>query len=151
MLRRWNRWTGWALIALAFGCGDETIPGPDPEVAPFVGTWDATEFTVTNLADTTVVADLLDNGSFFIVVEPSGLYTATLVYGQLDPFPEVGQVSVSGSFITLTPSGGSPCPATSTYAFSGPDYVTLDGPTCFDFNLDGVREDATAHIEIERR
>lgn len=151
MQRRSSRWTGWALLALALGCGDETIPGPDPAVAPFVGTWDATEFTVTNDANPMQVADLLVNGSFFIVVEPSGLYTATLFFGQLPPFPEVGQISVSGGFITLMPSTGSPCPASSTYAFSGPDYVTLDGPSCFDFNLDGIREAATAHVELQRR
>ena len=151
MRRRVNGWLAWVVVALAFGCGGEEAPGPNAAVAPFVGTWDGTEFTVTSAANPSQVADLLENGSFFLVVEPSGLYNATLVFGQLPPITDIGQITVSGSFITLTPNGDNPCPASSEYVFSGPDYVTLDGPTCFDFNLDGIREDAEAHLELQRR
>jgi hypothetical protein len=141
-----------ALTVVACGGDDPVVDQVDPAVAPFVGTWDAVDFKVTNDADTAVVADLLTDGSFTINIQPSGLYTATLVLGALNPFVEIGQLTVSGSVLTLTPSGGpGPCPASSTYTFSDTNTLVLDGPTCFDFNLDGADEDAQAHIVLERR
>lgn len=154
MPRRRNGWMGWAIAAILGACGgggSGGTTGPDPAVEPFVGTWDAEVFTVTNLADTTVVADLLENGSFNVVIEPSGLYTATLVFGQFPPVVEIGQLVVTGSLVTLRPNGPNPCPASSEYVFTRPDYLILIGPTCFDFNLDGEDEDAEAHLELQRR
>jgi hypothetical protein len=142
-----------AAIALVACRGDDPVVDQiDPAVAPFVGTWDAVEFTVTNDADTTDVADLLTDGSFTVNIQPSGLYTATLVLGVLNPFVEIGQLTVSGNVITLTPTGGpGPCPASSVYAFPDANTLVLDGPTCLDVNLDGEDEDAQAHIVLERR
>ena len=137
-------------ITACGGSGGGT-DGPDPAIQPFVGTWDATVFTVTNLADTTVVADLVANGSFDIVITASGIYTATLVFGELGPVVEIGQLTVTENFMTLTPTGANPCPAASEFTFTADDYVVLDGPTCFDFNLDGTQEDAEAHLELQRR
>ena len=152
MRRRRNGWLGMVLLAVASACGDDAPPvGPDPAVAPFVGTWDAEVFTVTNTANPAQVADLLENGTFDVVIEPSGLYTATLVFGQLGPIVEIGQLSVSGGFVTLTPNSGTDCPATSEYVFTSSDYLVLDGTTCFDFNLDGEDEDAFAQLELRRR
>lgn len=145
---------GWALVALALtGCGEDPVINgePDPALAPFVGTWDAVVFTVTSDADPTLVADLLVEGSFNINIQPSGLYTATLVFGGLSPFVEIGQLTVTAGFVTLRPNGPNPCPGSSEFSFSGPDYFSMTGPTCFDFNLDGEDEDAEAHIELERR
>ncbi len=150
---------GW-LVALAVvaGCGGggPVEAGPDSAVQPFVGTWDAVVFRVTSVAEPAVVADLLENGSFNINIQPSGLYTATLVLGDgqgttLDPFVEIGQLIVSGAFLTLRPNGPNPCPASSEYSFSGPNFLTLEGPTCFDFNLDGEDEEARARLELQRR
>jgi len=153
MVRRRNRWMGWAVagVLALTGCGDTPIVQPDDRVAPFVGTWDAEVFTVTNVADPTVVADLLLNGSFNINVQPSGAYTATLVLGGLTPFIEMGQLSVAGTAITLTPDRPTDCLGSSEYTFAGADHLTLIGPTCFDFNLDGEDEDAIGHIELQRR
>lgn len=159
MRRRTNGWRGVGLLMLALcvaACGDETPPlEPDPALAPFVGTWDAEVFVVTSVADPGLQADLLNHpsydGSFNVVIQPSGLYTATLVFGQLSPVVEIGQLTVAGSFVTLTPNGGTDCPGSSEYVFTAPDYLVLDGPTCFDFNLDGQDEDATAQLELRRR
>ena len=154
MRRRWNRWMGAVLTAIAAGCGgdDPGLTGPDPMIEPFVGTWDAEVFTVTSDANPTVVADLLIDGSFNINVQPSGLYTATLAFGEIiTPLVEIGQLSVNGNFATLRPNGPNPCPASAEFFFTGPDFVTLDGPTCFDFNLDGDSEDAQLHQEWQRR
>lgn len=150
---RRNRWAwmfaivGWAV---ASACGESDPTGgddPSPQVALFVGDWTATTFTVTSVANDTVSVEVLDNGSFSINVQPSGRYTATLVFLGV-PIVETGSLTASESAVTLRPSGGSA--ATSAYEFAGPDALTLDGPTEFDFNLDGTAESATAHIELER-
>jgi len=153
MLRRWNAGIGVLLAAvLSAGCGGDDPPtGPDESVAPFVGTWEATTFTVTTEEDPPQVLDLLVNGSFTINIQPSGLYTATLVLGTLQPFVEIGQLVVTGDVLTLRPNGGSgSCPATSGFTFDGPNRVTLEGPTCFDVNFDGTDEDAYALIVLVR-
>ena len=146
--------TAWVLVAaLLGGCGGEEggtgIIEPDPAVAPFVGTWDAEVFTVTSDADPGIVADLMEDGSFTINVQPSGTYTATLEFGGLQVGVEIGQLSVSGSFLTLNPNGNDP--ATSEYTFVEEDYLRLEGPTEFDFNLDDELEPAQAFIELQRR
>lgn len=151
--RWWNRsvW-GLGLIAalLVAGCGDPLPPEEveNPEIQPFVGTWDAVVFDVTSDADTTQVADLTIDGVFVVNFQPSGRYTATLTFGGI-PLVEIGVISVNGDFVTLRPNGGDP--ATSEFVFSQPDSLILDGPTEFDFNLDQVLDPAQAHIELTRR
>jgi len=138
------------IAALTAACGEDPVVDdtPDPEIAPFVGLWDAEVFTVTADAPPNQEADLLLNdGSFTINVEGSGTYTATLVFGI--PLVEIGQLAVNGSFVTLQPNGGDP--ATSEFTFLQPDYLRLVGPTEFDFNLDNIPEAAEALIELRRR
>lgn len=158
-MRRWWRHGGasrsWmaAAFALAAGsCGSNTPIDlqDDPAVAPFVGDWSATELVLTNIANPDAEPlDVLENGgSFTINVQPSGTYTATLTYPDLPPFVEIGDLTVVASSLVLHPAGGEP--AVSAFAFDGPDKVTLDGPTEFDFNLDGTPEEADAHIVLER-
>lgn len=147
-------WLGtFLLMATLAACGSENGPMEPEEdlVAPFVGDWDAVVFLVTNDADPNDVADLTIDGSFFINIQESGLYTATLTFGALGaPFVEIGRLAPSDDgFVTLRPNGGDP--ATSAYVFVRPDYLTLDGPTDFDFNLDGESEAAQARIELQRR
>lgn len=132
-------------------CGGDGVVDPPDEVSaiePFVGTWDAEVFEVTSDADTTIVADLMVNGSFHINVQPSGTYTATLDFGGI-PLVEIGQLSVTTGFVTLRPNDGDP--ATSAYTFVSPNYLRLEGPTDFDFNLDQVLDPAHALIELRRR
>ena len=140
----------WALILAGCGGSDPTdVVEPDPDVAPFVGDWQAESFVVTNLAKEDETLDITDAGSFSLNVQPSGFYTATLVVVDAPaPFVENGQLSVVGSSVRLSPSNGTS--VTSSYAFDGPDRVELDGPTQFDFNNDGDFEAATAHIVLVR-
>lgn len=139
------------LIALGCGSGGTDPIIPDPTVEPFVGDWEATEMLVTNVANPQVVADVLATGATFdLNVQPSGHYRATLVFQQ-QPLVEQGQLTASGSSLTLDRTFPQP-PETSvsTYSFSGPDVLILDGPTEFDFNLDGTPEAADSHIELRR-
>lgn len=160
VLRRWPRrrrrpWAGILLTLLAVhagGCGNDPIDvvDEDPSVAPFVGDWEATELLLTNEADPDAEPlDVLDQGgSFTINVQPSGTYTATLTFPSLPPAVEIGDMTVVEGSLVLHPNGGSP--VVSDFSFDGPDKVTLDGPTEFDFNFDGTPEDARAHFVLER-
>jgi DNA-binding beta-propeller fold protein YncE len=153
MARRMLGWAAVLMVAVGAACGGgDGGTDVDPGIAPFVGTWDADSLTVTNAANDTVVANVLDFGSFFITVEPSGQYTATLtVLGQANP--EIGQLSIiNGSTLSLTPTfpAGRPA-ATATYVFQSEDYLILDGTTDFDFNQDGTPEAAFAHFELQRQ
>lgn len=142
------------LLATSLGaCGGTTEPTlDDPR---FVGTWDADSLTLTNDAPPNQVANLLDttySGSFVIVVEPSGQYTATLtVFGQSSP--EIGQLTVtSSSTLTLAPSFPPGRPAASaSYSFQGDGDLTLEGPSEFDFNFDGIDESVQAYTHLVRR
>ena len=66
------------------GCGSgETPIGPstNPLLEPFVGTWDATALTVQSVADTSIVAGLLENGVSHITTYESGNYQSTIAFG----------------------------------------------------------------------
>lgn len=147
-----RRWLGsvCAVLVLA-GCGgSSTEVEIDPAVEPFVGTWDAVVFTVTSTEPppNTVVVDVLTLGAFWIAIEPSGTYTATLEFPGAPP--EIGKLTIESSAqLTLRPNGGDPAP--STYVFAASDSLVLDGGTEFDFNLDRVDEPGQAHIELLRR
>lgn len=134
------------------GCGSSdpgSIVQPDPEVEAFVGAWTALEFTVTSVDDPEISFDITDGGSFDIIVQPSGMYTAIIEFPDLvNPVVEIGQLSSVGNSITLRPQGGSA--ATSSYRFEDPDLLILDGPTEFDFNRDDELDAAEAHIVLER-
>jgi hypothetical protein len=143
-------WLGSACAALVLaGCGDDSTQVLiDPEVEPFVGTWDAVVFTVTADAPPNTVVDVLTLGAFWIAIEPSGTYTATLEFPGAPP--EIGKLTIdSGTQLTLEPNGGDPAP--SEYDFAAPDSLVLDGATEFDFNLDRTDEPGQAHIELLRR
>lgn len=149
MRQRINRCAGLSLLVVAIGaCGSDGV-AVDAAVAPFVGTWDAVVLTVSAEPPSSVVVDVLaTGGSFWISVEPSGQYTATLEFA--GPHVELGDLTVqSSSQFTLNPQGGSPAP--SAYVFAKPDSLVLDGATEFDFNLDFVSEPGQAHFELVRR
>lgn len=155
MVRSMRGWAAIVMVALGAACGGDQGPDVDPAIAPFVGTWVADSLTITNQANPTQVANILDptfGGSFSINVQPSGQYTATLtVYAQANP--EIGWLSViNASTLSLTPTipAGRPV-ATASYVFQSDDYLILDGATEFDFNLDGTDEVALAHFELERQ
>jgi len=140
-----------AVLVLAAACGDDATVGPDPELAPLVGDWEATELVLANVANPSVAPDLIELGATFdLNVQPSGQYTAILVFS-LQSQTEIGQVEVDGDRLTLRPTvpPGQP-PTTGTFSIQG-DQLTLDGSTEFDFNMDGTPEPASAHFEFVRR
>ena len=155
MRRRWHFQTGLLLAAAVIaGCGDggTAPPTTDPDVEAFVGRWDAEEFRIVSVADTTIDFDLFDDvpdGSFSIVVEPSGTYTATLAFGGT-AFPEIGTLSATETVITLRPNGRPP--ASGPYVFESADVLVV-GPssTEFDFNFDDVDDPGLLTFRLRRR
>lgn len=130
------------------GCSSD-ITEPDPAVAPFVGDWVATQLVLTSVANPDVSPDLIEEGAQFkLNIQPSGQYTAILVYAQQSS-TEIGTISVTGNTITLARDFPSRSTTTAVYVLSG-DHLTLDGETEFDFNLDGTPEPATVHFDLVR-
>lgn len=138
------------VVALLAACGGDEIIGPstDPLLEPFVGTWDATVLTVRSDEDTTVVADLLENGVSYITIFESGIYQSTIAFGNV-PLTEFGSMSVTETIVTLRPDNGEP--VTRSYEFTGADLVRLDGPTDWDFNGDEVDDPAYLFMEMRKR
>lgn len=135
----------WLLAA----CGSESV-GPDPGVAPLVGDWDATRLVLTSVANPQVKPDLIALGATFRMnVQPSGQYTAILLYAQQSS-TEIGTLSVSGNTVTMKRDFPSRSTSAAVFSLSG-DHLTLDGDSEFDFNLDGTPEPALAHFELLRR
>ncbi len=153
--RRVFGWTGVVLLLGCLACGDGTDTGDplvaDPAVAPFVGDWEATALTLTSTANPEIIADLIALGATFTLnVQPSSQYTAILVYlGQAST--EIGSLSVSGSTLTLHRDFPTTAVTPGTFEFFGPDRLTLDGDSDFDFNLDGSAEAALSHLDLIRR
>jgi hypothetical protein len=137
-------------LALAACGGDSAATAPDPAISPFVGDWTATTLIVTNVAVPDQSADLLAVGaSFNLNIQESGQYTAVLVIlGQAQT--EIGKVRVTASTITFLREFPSAESSVSEYSFDGPDRLTLDGDTEFDFNLDGIPEASLAHFVLVR-
>lgn len=131
-------------LALSACSDDSTGPA---ELQPLVGTWQATELTLTNQANPETSVDLIEQGATFTLsILATGQYSASLViFGQANQ--EVGTVSVSGNRITIAPNGGSS--TTGTWVLQG-NTVTVDGDTEFDFNFDGIPEAASVHMELVR-
>lgn len=134
------------LATLLTGCGTDESP-LDPDLAPLVGTWEALVFTVIHENEDLTVDLLASGAAFELRIESNGRYAATLTTFGIPNPPERGRITVSGSHLTLDPDDGDPTVA--TWSLSG-GILTLDGPTEFDFNLDGKLEAATAHIELVR-
>jgi hypothetical protein len=149
-----RRRTGWVVMALLLlaGCGDSDSLGPNASLSEFVGDWEATALILTSPVTASASADLIALGSTFnINVQPSGLYTAVLVF-QGATSTEIGTLSRSGgNTVVLDRTFPTASKEISTYVFDGSDRLILDGDTQFDFNLDGTPDEALAHFELVRR
>ena len=151
--RKTVRFGAWATALILAACsGSSDTVAPDPAVAPFVGDWSATSLVIAPVANPSASHDIITEygATFSINVQPSGQYTAILIFaGQSST--QIGQVTVSGSSITLHPQVPPNEPdATSAYTFPDGDHLILDGGTEFRFNGQDL-EPATAHIELERK
>lgn len=138
-------------VAVSCGGGDSSGPSVTPAGPGFmVGDWIAVVLVVTSAANPEVSVDLKAQGATFtLTVQTSGRYTAILSgFGQNSS--ESGTLSVEGTQVVFRRTLPSPEVSRSTWVRNGAD-VTLTGPTLFDFNLDGMTEDATIVIGLTPR
>ena len=147
---RANRLRAVVLAVLISACGDGPA-GPDPLIAPFVGSWEATALVLTSPLSDLLSVDLIEFGSTFdLDIQPSGGYTAILVFaGQAQT--EIGTITVTPTTVTLHRDFPTKDTAVSTYEFVGDATLILDGDTEFDFNLDGTNDPALVHFELVRK
>ena len=140
-----------AFTLFGVGCGGGSELGPNSSVAPLVGDWDADRFVVKNKANPTQSPELIrDLGAkFSLNVQPSGQYTAVLVY-QGTPITEIGLLEIDGGDVVFRVSYPASGTSRSRYNLAA-TRLTLDGETEFDFNLDGKGDPAEAHIELKKR
>jgi hypothetical protein len=140
-----------ALLPLAVACGSDDSVEPDPELSELVGDWDATTMVFTSVDQPSVSVDIIDIGAtFFLNVQPSGSYTSSLAYQGLTA-TELGRLEIRGDrllfFVEVAPTG--PRVDTATFELVG-DRLDLDGRTIFDFDLNGIGEDAELDATLRR-
>ena len=140
------------LAVVLSSCGDDEPFAPDASLAAFVGDWRATSLVLASPAAPYISVDLIDIGSSFVLnIQPSGHYTAIMVFASQGQ-TEIGQISLSGaSTVILAREFPTPRQDISTFVFEGPDHLILDGDTEFDFNLDGTLEPALSHFDLRRQ
>ena len=143
---------GLSLLSLSFlGCGDPVPTGPDPLIEPFVGNWAATAFVLTSSVSDQVSIDLIQlGGTFDLNIQPSGSYTAILVYAGLGQ-TEIGTISVTATTVALNREFPTRENEISTYQFVGDSVLILDGDTEFDLDFDGHEDPTLAHFELLRK
>ena len=143
---------GLSLLLLSLtGCGDPAPAGPDPLIEPFVGDWTATAFVLTSSVSDQVSIDLIQlGGTFDLNIQPSGSYTAILIYAGLGQ-TEMGTISATANTVTLNREFPSRENEVSAYQFVGDTVLILDGDTEFDFDFDGQEDPALAHFELLRK
>ena len=138
------------LLVAGAACGGDDPTGPDSGVDQLVGSWSATSMTVTNDANPSQSADLIEEGaSFTINVQPSGQYTASLTFLGF-PSTEIGFLRVEGNEIVFTREFPSAETSRAEFVLSG-NQITLRGPTEFDFNGDSSGEAATLESVLIRQ
>ena len=149
----WGRRVGWIVMMAASlsACSDSDAFAPDPNLADFVGMWDATALVLSSPVTPSLSADLIALGSTFSLnIQPSEQYTAILIFmGQAST--EIGRISRSGETVIFDRTFPVASREISTYVFAASDRLVLDGDTEFDFNQDGIADQALAHFELKRR
>jgi hypothetical protein len=133
-------------ILCSGGCSDDGT-GPVDALEPLVGTWRAESLVLTSQANPSLSLDLIQEGAVFTIsILGNGQYQAVLTaFGQTNA--ELGTLTVSGNQITMEPSSQGGATTVGTFSFSG-EALILDGETSYDFNQDGITENALAHFRL---
>lgn len=136
------------------GCAGSEVSGPDggalTPLAPFVGTWDATSFVHTAKGDATLVIDIIEEGTTFVlVIQSSGSYSATATFADVSQV-ETGMIRLVGTQLILTPISPPAAEGAVTFGLSGTT-MTWDGDSEWDFASDGIPEITSVHIVFQRR
>jgi hypothetical protein len=136
----------WPLVS---SCSDDEGLGIR-DLAPLVGVWDAQVLSVPNPENPGQTIDLIEEGaSYALSVLASGQYTAVFDLIVVHGF-ETGTIEVSGSVLTLTPTGSTGTVMSGSWMFQGATLV-VDALRELDYDLDGEVEVVPIHIEMTPR
>jgi len=130
-------------LAVAFACSDAVAP------EDIAGTWTATQFEFTSVANSSVTFDVIgEGGSASLTFNANGTYSITFALGG-PPETDSGTYAIDGSRFTLDEGTGDE--VSGTIDLSG-DTLTLriTQGIEFDFDDDGTDEAATVVIVLTR-
>jgi len=136
------------LATAVIGCSDSTSV---EDVADLVGTWEATSFLWVSDADANVTFELVGaGGSFALVIAADGSFTGNFAMGtEVETF--AGTISISGSNLVITDDPDIDGPSTLAFTLDGNTLTMTDNDETFDFDDDGVEEDANSVMVLERQ
>lgn len=136
------------LLALAPACGDgEAIA---PELAPLLGTWNATSAVFTNKANPSQSVDVVRqlNAVITLDIRGDGRVTLTLIaFGQVQA--QSGSVRVEGNTLVLKSDDPTRPEERFAYQLHG-NTLTLQGESQWDFNQSGVPLPADLRLVLVR-
>ncbi len=134
-----------ALIALA-ACGDSTGLEPDD----IAGTWTATEWVLTNPANSSQTFDVLaQGGSFSITFRADSTFTSTVTDPGDPADTATGTFSFTATTITVAETGkGSPTPYATQRDGDTMTFTSSDAD--HDWDDDGADDPATERIVLAR-
>lgn len=153
------------LSMMVTGCGDDGSGPEEGPMADYVGTWEGTQFAIVSAANPAVAFDLIGaGGSMVFSVQSNGNFSGTAaVPGVLMGAPEMGTITIPLSGV-MTPLDGGRL-RISFIPEIPPVFTTMDpettlvgntmtlyyGAAGFDFDQDGVHEDAIFQGEMVRK
>lgn len=138
------------MAACTDGTGiDATGNDTSTEPANLAGTWTATSFVLTSVANPAASVDLVaeEGAAMTLVLGVDGTYTFSFVSNVEAPENEAGTYTVSGTTLTVTPTNG---PQETMAIFRDGDTMTLTLDDRAQFTDGGAEEDAVLVITLRR-
>jgi hypothetical protein len=142
------------LVALALAvalaaCSDADLVGPVTALEDLAGNWKAVRMDAANPLQPGSTIELVSTGvQFFINIQPSGLYTATLTFDG-GASTEIGRLVVDGDEIVLNREYPSLDVSRAAFTLTG-DVLIISGETEFPVG-EGVFVTTTVEIELHRQ
>jgi hypothetical protein len=135
--------------AIGISCGDG---GGGPSTSELLGTWNATRAEFVSMANPATKAEIVAaGGTVQLVLEQTKAFTFTITTQGDPPWVLGGAWSVSSDVLTLTYTSGLLGESQFDISLSG-DVLTLTrGHVGFDFDGNGVREEAMMNMDLARQ
>jgi len=135
--------------AIGLGCGDG---GGGPSASELAGTWSASKAEFVSVANPATKAEIVAaGGTVQLVLEQTKAFTFTITTQGDPPWVLAGTWSTSSDVLTLTYTSGLFGESQFDMSLSG-DVLTLTrGHVGFDFDDNGVKEEAMMNMDLARQ